>query len=146
MGTDPDILVPLMSARSEFEASTIAESLRANGVPAEVFGTAAQMGQWEFGITNDAKIMVRRADLARAQDVLRAVKADSVDLDWSEVDVGAPADGSPDDEPQRNTPRARDRRHVVTAWIVVLALLLLALLLLPRLMPELYQSLPWRKP
>jgi len=145
MGNDPDILVPLTSARSEFEAATIAESLRAQGIPAEVFGTAARMGQWEFGINNDAKIMVRRADLVRAQDVLRAVKADSVDLDWSQVDVGAPA-GSLDHEPQRNTPRARDRRHLITAWIVVLALLLLALLLVPRLMPELYQSLPWRKP
>jgi len=146
MANDPDILVPLTSARSEFEAETIAESLRAQGIPAEVFGTAARTGQWEFGINNDVKIMVRRADVDRAGEVLRAVKADSVDVDWSEVDIGAPPEGTADDHPQKNTPRARDRRHLITAWIILLVLLLLALLVVPRLMPELYQSLPWRKP
>jgi len=148
MGDDPDILVPLTTARNEFEAETIAESLRNQGVPSEVFGMAARVGQWEFGINNDVKVMVRRADLQRAGDLLRATKADSVDLDWNEVDVGAPVEGSDTkaDLPVQLTARAADRRRLLTAWLVVLGLLLLGALLIPWLAPELYRSLPWRGP
>ncbi len=147
-GKDPDILVPLTSARSEFEAETIAESLRNQGVPSEVFGMAARVGQWEFGINNDVKVMVRRADLERAGEMLRAIKADSVDLDWSEVDVGPPGEGVAQDADESRPPSRRvlDQRRLITAWIVVLGLLLLVVFVLPRFAPGLFQSLPWRRP
>lgn len=90
MADDPLMLVPLISVPSDFEAQIIAEALRAHGVPAEVFGIAARVGQWEFGINNDAKVMVRRSDMETAQNVLRGIKADSIDIDWDEIDVGAP--------------------------------------------------------
>ncbi len=90
MPQDPEILVELTSARTEFEAETIAETLRAEGIPTEVFGLSSRVAQWELGINTSQKIMVRRQDLTRATEVLKANKADSVDLDWSEVDVGQP--------------------------------------------------------
>lgn len=90
MPQDPEILVELTSARTEFEAETIAETLRSEGIPAEVFGLSSRVAQWELGINTSQKIMVRRQDLVRAAEVLKANKADSVDLDWSEVDVGQP--------------------------------------------------------
>ncbi len=90
MPDDPDGLVDLTTARTEFEAETIAETLRGEGVPTEVFGISARTAQWELGINTDMKIVVRRKDVERAREILRANKADSVDLDWDEVDVGQP--------------------------------------------------------
>lgn len=90
MPQDPEILVELTSARTEFEAETIAETLRSEGIPAEVFGLSSRVAQWELGINTSQKIMVRRQDLVRAAEVLKANKVDSVDLDWDEVDVGKP--------------------------------------------------------
>ncbi len=92
MPPDPDQLVLLMSTRTEFEGRTIAAALEAEGITTKVFAASAQMLQWEGGITSTVRVMVRRADLARAGDVLRATRRDSVDLDWSEVDVGEPED------------------------------------------------------
>lgn len=88
MEKDPEILVPLTSARTGFEAETIAQALNAHGVPAQVFGLSAQVMQWELGYHDAIKVMVRRGDLETAKDILKAIKADSVDIDWSEVDVG----------------------------------------------------------
>ncbi len=44
-----------------------------------------------------ASVIVRRMDLPRANEVLRAVKADSIDIDWSEVDVGDESRADPPD-------------------------------------------------
>lgn len=97
MGTDPEILVPLTSARTGFEAETIAQALTAHGVPAQVFGLSAQVMQWELGYHDAIKVMVRRGDLETASDILKAIKAESVDIDWSEIDVGdRPPDGMDD--------------------------------------------------
>lgn len=92
MRPDPDQLVLLTSTRTEFEGRTMAASLEAEGIPTRVFAASAQMLQWEGGITSTVRVMVRRADLDRAALVLRQVRRDSVDLDWSEVDVGQPED------------------------------------------------------
>lgn len=94
MAQDPDMLVPLTSARTEFEASTIAEALKSNGIAARVFAASANMLQAEVLSTDPIRVMVRRQDLRRAADVLRAVRAESVDIDWDEVDVGNPEPGS----------------------------------------------------
>ncbi len=85
---DPEILVPLTSTKTGFEAETITQALIAHGVPAQVFGLSAQVMQWELGYHDAIKVMVRRGDLETARDILKAIKADSVDIDWSEVDVG----------------------------------------------------------
>lgn len=111
MGEDPNILVVLTSVRSDFEAQTIAEAVRAHGIPAEVFGTAARVAQWELGMSNEIQVMVRRCDLEAASMVLRGIKAESVDIDWNEVDVGQPVDetarciasGASNDRPGKTT-------------------------------------------
>lgn len=93
MSNDPDTLVVLTTARTEFEAETLAEALRSRGVRAEVFAAAASALQWEAGYTDPIKVMVRRGDAERAEQVRVSLKADSVDIDWDEVDTGdaAPA-------------------------------------------------------
>jgi hypothetical protein len=61
-----------------------------------VFATSANMLQWEGGYTDPIKVMVRRADLERAAAALKRTRKESVDIDWSEVDVGvAEGEGYP---------------------------------------------------
>jgi len=100
-GGDPDMLVVLTTARTEFEAQTLAEALRARGNRAEVFATAASSLQWEAAFTDPIKVMVRRADVGEAEKVRASLKADSVDIDWDEVDTGAGAEQ--DDAPPRKS-------------------------------------------
>jgi hypothetical protein len=85
---DPDKLVILTTARTEFEANTIATALNDDGIPAKVFTGAASVLQLGTGSLDTVKVMVRAADRERAAARLRAIKQDSVDIDWSEVDVG----------------------------------------------------------
>jgi hypothetical protein len=95
MGEDPDILVPLTTARTEFEGRTIAAALAEAGVRAEVFMPGGNAIQTDALPIN---VMVRRRDLERAGRTLRAVRQESVDIDWSEVDVGTmtdPVEGFP---------------------------------------------------
>ncbi len=68
----------------------MAASLEAEGIPAKVFSAAARMAQWEIGYTDPIKVMVRRADLARAAEVLRSARARARTIDWSTVDVNEP--------------------------------------------------------
>ncbi len=85
---DPNILVVLTTARTEFEGATYAAVLKDNGVPAEVFATSANVLQWEGGYTDPIKVMVRRADVRRAAEILKRNRQESIDIDWAEVDVG----------------------------------------------------------
>lgn len=97
MSSDPNILVFLTSAKTEFEGRAMAAALEAEGIPARVFAAAARMVQWEAGYNDPIKVMVRRGDLARAADVLRQTRAASRSIDWSTVDVDEPgvlADGA----------------------------------------------------
>lgn len=105
IGQDPDQLVLFTSARTEFEGRTIAATLEAAQIPARVFAAGANMLQWEGGYTDPIKVMVRRADLGRAAAAMKQNKQDSVDLDWSEVDVGQPEPGTV--LPMPGTPRFR---------------------------------------
>jgi hypothetical protein len=85
---DPDSLVVLTSARSEFEGNTIVAALEAAGIPAKLFTGTATVLQFGQHSIDTVKVMVRLADRERAAAALRAIKQDSVDIDWSEVDVG----------------------------------------------------------
>ncbi|MBX3379818.1 MAG: DUF2007 domain-containing protein [Phycisphaeraceae bacterium] len=95
MTTDPDTLVDVTSARSEFEASVMVEALKARGIPAFSFANAGMTLQWEVAATNPFRVSVRKKDVEAAKEILRSVKADSVDIDWSEVDVGVNQDAAP---------------------------------------------------
>ena len=88
MPDDPDILVPLTTARTEFEGQAMAAALEADGIPTKVFATSANMLQWEGGYTDPIKVMVRRRDLEKAAASLKRTRQESVDIDWSEVNVG----------------------------------------------------------
>lgn len=88
MSTDPDTLVDAASARSEFEASIMVEALKARDIPAFAIANAGMTLQWEVAATNPFRVSVRRKDLDAAREILASAKADSVDIDWSEVDVG----------------------------------------------------------
>lgn len=117
MPRDPDILVPLIGALTEFEASVMVEALKAEGIPAHTFATAATTLQWDIASTQPIKVMVRRADIERAATVLKSIRTDSVDLDWDEV-VGAGA------EPEENAQPAPAERPTYRPMVVVCAALL----------------------
>lgn len=127
MGDDPDMLVVLTTARTEFEGQTLAEALRARGVPAEVFATAASSLQWEAGFTDPIKVMVRRADVERASQIRASIKADSVDIDWDEVDTGVA--GRIEDERARMAEHEAPRRRSMLAVVWKIGLVALSLLL-----------------
>jgi len=95
MTTDPDTLVDVISARSEFEASVMVEALKARDIPAFSIANAGMTLQWEVAASSPFRVSVRRKDVEAAKEILRSVKADSVDIDWSEVDVGANQDVAP---------------------------------------------------
>jgi hypothetical protein len=80
MAQDADTPVELFATPSEFEASTIAAALRDQGIRATVFG--GNLAGMRAKTVAMAQVMVRRGDLERAREVLRAVKAESVDIDW----------------------------------------------------------------
>lgn len=79
----------LTTARTEFEAEVIVQALVAQGIPAKAFSTAGAVLQWDIAATQPIRVVVRRRDLEAARDALRAIRAESVDLDWDEVIPGA---------------------------------------------------------
>ena len=91
MSRDPDILVDLTTAISDFEAQVIVQALEAQGIPARAFTSATSMLQWQIAPGHGVRISVRRRDLAAAKAALRAIRAESVDLDWDEIDTGDPS-------------------------------------------------------
>lgn len=90
MNLDPDAPVLLTTAANEFEAEAIVEELRAEGITARVFGTAARVLQWELGANDAIQVIIRRADLKRACEVLAAFQSPSVDIDWPDPEGEAP--------------------------------------------------------
>jgi hypothetical protein len=112
MGTDPDILVDLTTCRNSFEAQIIAEALKAHGIPAHAFDIAGSTLQWDVAVSQPIRVAVRRADLETARGILRAVKADSVDLDWSEVPTGDPTPVTPE-EVEAGRRKPEDRHEVL---------------------------------
>lgn len=117
MTADPDILVTLTTARTEFEGANLVNVLQAAGIPARVFATTANTMQWEAGYTDPIKVQVRRADLTRAAEAIRRNRQDSVDLDWDEIDVGQFEDIAPEARPffSFGVQRARRRRRMLIA-------------------------------
>ena len=90
---DPDDLQPVVFAENEFAAKTKASVLQDEGIEAFVFANVSEIaGAFAMGgdVLRGVAVWVRQADVDRAREILRRRIADSVDLDWSEVDVGAP--------------------------------------------------------
>jgi hypothetical protein len=86
MADDPDILVDLASAASEFEAESIVSELAANGIIAKAISVADATLR---PLTQQAiRIAVRRVDLDRSMAVLQSVRSAPKVSDWSDVDTG----------------------------------------------------------
>ena len=103
MRSDPDSLVDLTSARSEFEASIMIGVLKDRGIPAFTFSNAGMTLQWEVAGSLPFRVCVRRDDLEQAREALRDARSESVDIDWNEVAVGPTLDTAQkqlDDEPR----------------------------------------------
>ncbi len=119
MPEDPDMLVTLTTARTEFEGANLVNVLQAAGIPARVFAASANTMQWEAGYTDPIKVQVRRRDMQRAADELRRNRQDSVDLDWDDVDVGQIEGMAPEARPNFSfaVQRARRKRRAMMAGI-----------------------------
>lgn len=90
---DADEPVTLTTARTEFEANVIAQSLRAEGVEARVVSVVgAVLGPYVPGMEDPINVLVRAADLDRARATLAQTRSDSVDIAWDELDVGETED------------------------------------------------------
>ncbi|MGE3107471.1 MAG: DUF2007 domain-containing protein [Phycisphaerales bacterium] len=87
MPQDPDILVELTKAATDFDAQVVAAALRDQGVPASVFGRAATTLQGHISPVHAVSISVRRADLVRARTVLDEIRESARGIDWSQVDT-----------------------------------------------------------
>lgn len=94
MPEDPDDLVMLTSAASELQAGLWISVLESHGIRAVSPGSAATTLRWEVAATDPHRLYVRRADAQRAREVLDNQKSDSIDIDWNEVDVGAPEEAT----------------------------------------------------
>lgn len=122
MPSDPDSLVDVTNARSEFEASIVIGVLRDRGIPAFTFSNAGMTLQWEVAGSLPFRVCVRRNDLERARDAIREARSESVDIDWSQVAVGPSPDGVQkqlDDEP----------RPFVLEWLTRWGLAIVAVLM-----------------
>ncbi|MCZ6493256.1 MAG: hypothetical protein O6933_04175 [Planctomycetota bacterium] len=93
----PNDMAVVATTATEFEAQTKAAVLRSEGIDCTVTCNAPSWtGQVSISATaRGATVWVRRPDLERAQGVLHQAVADSVDLDWDEVDVGEREDNLP---------------------------------------------------
>ena len=124
-----DDLVTLLTATSEFAANSIVIVLKDAGIEAFAFGSAQNI----FGVTGmtgnllNTPVQVRREDLERAKSVLEANRTDSVDIDWSTVDVGTP-------DEQARTSHTDGRPLMLTLGMAALIAALLCGLLLALLM------------
>lgn len=90
---DPADLVELRRCANEFQAGIIHAILEDAGIRSTV-GTTEKTLPGVFGLSGfrEAVVMVRAEDLDRARATLDARREESVDLDWSEINVGEPAD------------------------------------------------------
>lgn len=118
-----DDLAVLVTADSEFEAEAKAEALRARGIEARVARNAPSWtGHMSISPTErGASILVHRNDVERARTILQQVIADSVDIDWDEVDVGEREDDLPLHEVGRIPPLAK------ASFILALGIVLITL-------------------
>jgi hypothetical protein len=88
MTNDPDSPCVLLSVANEIEAGSILTAL------ADYDIEASTVGGFTSGFKAEApgsvQILVRRADLDRANRALAEIRHDEGKIDWSSVDVGEP--------------------------------------------------------
>lgn len=83
-------LCVLTSFPHEAPAGMVVAALEREGIPAEaVGGNAAALRLNAYGWV---QVLVREADLPRAQELLERIARDAEPVDWSAVDTGDPVD------------------------------------------------------
>lgn len=123
--THPEDLAEVVHTDTEFEAHAKAAVLHEAGIEAEVitdgpsWAGMIKLSRMEAG----AGVWVRRDDLEAAREALEQSIADSVDLDWDEVDVGE------SEEALERRTSAGMPAPAKLAWFVALLMLLCGLLL-----------------
>ena len=98
MTDDPDRLVIVATEPTEFAANIKVAVLADAGIEAQVFGSLGTT----LGATGhngprmmNVDVQVRAIDADASRQVLASNVADSVDIDWDEVDVGNRVDSVP---------------------------------------------------
>ena len=81
-----DNLDVLTSAATEPEAAIIIDALECEGVIATAVGGLTSALRAEA--PGEVRIIVRRADLERAREVMARYRQSMADIDWSQVDLG----------------------------------------------------------
>jgi len=131
-----DELVIAAEGATEFEAQTKAVLLKDEGIEAFVFPAERA---WTGGLAigpnvRGVPVWVRKGDLERAASALKQRIADSVDLDWSEVDVGEMESDSAD-HPSRGTTGVQWLARF--GWTVAALIILLLIYTFVKLLIEL---------
>lgn len=122
---DPDALVEIASTVGEFEANIVAARLESEGIQAQVFRSVGSMLGCGPIVTKDVvRVMVRAADAEAARAALQRAREESIDLDWSDVDVGVRVEEAP-----RRMEAEAVARSLRTMGIVLLVLVALGLAL-----------------
>ncbi len=112
----PDDLVTLTTTETDFQAGILVAVLDNAGIKAFSFGAVSAMEPLGKRLT-PVVVQVRQADVDRARAALAQNVADSVDLDWDQVDVGERVDDLPLTTREGMPPAAR------IAWLLTLLLL-----------------------
>ncbi len=91
MNNPTDHIEPLVSLPTEAQAMIVVGALAEEGIP------STAVGGYTAGFKAEApgwvKVMVTQEDLPVAQNTLAKLKAETAEIDWSQVDVGEPEDG-----------------------------------------------------
>jgi hypothetical protein len=86
MADDPNAPRVLLSVASDIEAASIVTALDARDIGATATGGFTSSFRAEAPGT--IKVIVRRADLDRAQRALAEIREEQGQIDWSKIDVG----------------------------------------------------------
>lgn len=122
---DQSDLARVAQTATEFEAHAKAAVLHEEGIDARVICDAPTWtGHLSLGHNNFvASVWVRREDLEAAQQHLEQTVADSVDIDWDEVNVGQREDES-NGEYRQSMPAFAKFAFIVTLLVVLMSLVL----------------------
>ncbi len=93
MNQRPDDPVQLLTASNEFEAGLIVDTLQEAGIAARAFAAMTGDAYTSASTGGRVPIMVRRDQMEAAREAIERRRSDSIDIDWSEVDVGQRVEG-----------------------------------------------------
>jgi len=132
----PETLVTLTVQPTEFHANTIVALLQDHGIEAHAFGTGTSwlgLAMWaNLGGLRGVPVQVQQKNLHAAQDIINKRKAESVDIDWDELDVGEPDKSSTQQSTTTRTPVLAQLSFVVAVAIVIVTIIgLILVFILP---------------